>query len=149
MWNLGFGFVHFWMGAPMKWIALIVAAVVLVPALMAFSAGGAKEEAGMKKEIYHVVALKFKASATPDQIKEVEQAFEALKTKVPGVTSLHWGTNVSAEQRNKGFTHAFVLTFGSEKDRDTYLTHPAHKEFGKIAGPSIDDVFVIDFWSHE
>jgi hypothetical protein len=40
-----------------------------------------------------------------------------------------------------------VLTFASEKDRDDYIVDPAHKEFGKLVGPVIADVFVIDFWS--
>lgn len=129
---------------------MTIAAVllVLVPALSAFAAD-AKEGASQGKELNHVVLIKFKPSATEDQIKRVEQAFSALKTKVPGVTSLRWGTNVSPEHKNKGYTHAFVLTFSSDKDRDVYLTHPAHKDFGKVLGPVLDDVLVIDFWSHE
>ena len=99
--------------------------------------------------LYHVVAIKFKPDAKAEQIKAVETAFAELKTRVPGVTSLNWGTNVSPEQKNKGFTHCFVLTFAAEKDRDTYLTHPAHKAFGKLLGPIVGDVLVIDFWSQE
>lgn len=102
-----------------------------------------------KGALYHVVSIKFKADAKPDQIKAVEEAFAALKTKVPGITSLHWGTNVSPENRNKGYTHCFVLTFSNDKDRDTYLNHPEHKAFGKVLGPVLDDVMVIDFWSKE
>jgi len=59
------------------------------------------------------------------------------------------GTNVSKETRNKGCTHGFILTFKSETDRDTYIDHPAHKEFGKLVGPVLDDVFVIDFWAKD
>ena len=71
------------------------------------------------------------------------------KTKIPGITSLNWGTNVSPEHHDKGFTHCFVLTFASAKDRDTYLTHDEHKAFGKILGPVMADVMVIDFWAKE
>ena len=71
----------------------------------------------------------------------------ALKEKIPGIASLDWGTNVSPEKHDKGFTHCFVLSFASEKDRDAYLPHPAHKAFGKMLGPILDDVMVIDFWS--
>jgi len=105
----------------------------------------ADESAATKGPVYHVVSLKFKEGTTPDQIKAVEEAFRQLKTKIPGVLTLHWGTNISAEKRNKGFTHCFVLTFGSEKDRDAYLVDPAHKAFGQLAGPHLEDVFVIDF----
>jgi len=37
------------------------------------------------------------------------------------------------------------VTFKSEKDRETYITHPDHKAFGKVLGPVLEDVFVIDF----
>jgi hypothetical protein len=120
--------------------------MIMIPALSAIAADAAKD-AGRARELNHVVLIKFKAGATEGQIKAVEQAFAELKQKVPGVTSLHWGTNVSPEKKNKGFTHAFVLTFSSDKDRDTYLNHPAHKDFGKVLGPVLDDVLVIDFWT--
>lgn len=106
--------------------------------------GGGKEG---KRMLYHVVSLKFKPGAKPEQIKAVETAFAQLKTKIPGITSLNWGTNVSPEKHDKGFTHCFVLTFASEKDRDAYLPHPEHKAFGKVLGPVLADVMVIDFWS--
>lgn len=98
-------------------------------------------------KIHHVVCFKFKASASPDDIKRVEQAFAALQEKIPGIESLKWGTNVSKEQRNKGFTHCFILTFKTEKERDGYLEHPEHKAFATLVGPVVDDVFVIDFAS--
>jgi hypothetical protein len=96
-------------------------------------------------KIHHVVCFKFKTTTSPDDIKRVEQAFTALGEKVPGIESLKWGTNVSKEQRNKGFTHCFILTFKTEKERDAYLEHPEHKSFGALVGPMVDDVFVIDF----
>ena len=102
-----------------------------------------------KGALYHVVSIKFKPDAKPEQIKAVEEAFAALNTKVPGITSLHWGTNVSPEKHDKGYTHCFVLTFAADKDRDTYLTHPEHQAFGKVLGPVMADVMVIDFWSKE
>lgn len=92
-----------------------------------------------------MVALKFKSTATTQDIKSTEQAFAALQKKIPGIESLKWGTNVSKEQRSKGFTHCFVLTFKSEKERDAYLEHPEHQAFVKLVTPLADDVFVIDF----
>jgi hypothetical protein len=109
----------------------------------------ADEPAKEGKTLYHVVSLKFKDGATAEQLKPAEEAFAALKDKIPGITSLHWGTNVSPENKNKGFTHCFVLTFSSAKDRDAYLTHPDHKAFGKVLGPVVADVMVIDFWSKD
>ncbi|HVY70023.1 MAG TPA: Dabb family protein [Verrucomicrobiae bacterium] len=109
----------------------------------------AGKKAGKTKagKLHHVVSFKFKSSATADQIKQVVEAFEALKTKIPQIASLKWGTNVSPEKHDKGFTHMWVLTFNSQQARDEYLVHPAHKEFGQMLGPILDDVFVIDFWA--
>ncbi len=113
--------------------------------IIAFLMLGVAGTATAAAKIHHVVCFKFKTTATPQDIKQVEQAFAALQEKIPGIESLKWGTNVSKEQRNKGFTHCFILTFKSEKERDIYLEHPEHKAFGTLVGPLVDDVFVIDF----
>src|SRR5947209_18868738 len=86
-------------------------------------------------KLQHVVSFKFKAAAAPADIKKVETAFEALKKKIPEIVSLEWGTNVSKEKKDKGFTHCFVLSFKTEKDRDTYIAHQDDKDLGKILGP--------------
>jgi hypothetical protein len=127
-------------------IALAVSFLTVAPSRA--TAADAPANQG-KKMLYHVVAIKFKPEAKPEQVKAVETAFGELKNKIPGITSLNWGTNVSPEQKNKGFTHCFVLTFATEKDRDAYLPHPEHKAFGKVLGPIVGDVLVIDFWSQE
>ena len=126
----------------MKTMNIVIAVVVLLG--MALS-GFAADASGKKGKLRHVVAFKFKETATPEQIKEVEQAFRALKGKIHEVGSLEWGTNVSKENRDKGFTHCFIVTFKNEKDRDAYLVHPEHKKFVDLALPVIADVFVLDF----
>jgi hypothetical protein len=131
----------------MKTLTLVTA--VAMSLMFAASTRAAEAPAQGKPMLYHVVAIKFKPEAKPDQIKAVETAFAELKTRIPGIVSLNWGTNVSPEQKNKGFTHCFVLTFGTEKERDVYLVHPEHKAFGKLLGPIVGDVLVIDFQSHE
>ncbi|MCX6881303.1 MAG: Dabb family protein [Verrucomicrobia bacterium] len=100
---------------------------------------------GKKSVLRHVVAFKYKTSATADQIKAVEKAFSALPSKISEIKGFEWGLNNSPENRNKGCTHGYILTFTSEKDRDAYIIHPDHKIFGGLVGPLLDDVFVIDF----
>ena len=121
----------------MKIFAAIFSAILL---------SGMIVNANAADKLQHVVCFKFKSTATAQDIKQVEQAFQALKQKIPQIVTLEWGTNVSKEQWNKGFTHCFIVSFKSEKDRDTYIEHPEHKAFVKVAGPVLDDVFVIDFW---
>jgi hypothetical protein len=100
-----------------------------------------------KGKLRHVVAFKFKESASKADIKKVEDAFANLRNEIRTIVSFEHGLNNSPEKLNKGCTHGFILTFNSEKDRDEYLVAPAHKEFGKLVGPLLDDVFVIDFWA--
>src|SRR6266536_4598044 len=122
----------------------------LVPILLVGLALALVVSGGEKPgKLRHVVAFKFKDSTSTEKIKEVENAFRDLKQKIKEIQDYEWGTNVSKENRNKGCTHGFILTFKSEKDRDTYIDHPAHKDFGKLLGPVLDDVFVIDFRATE
>ena len=102
-----------------------------------------------KKMLRHVVLFKFKDAATPAQVKEVEDAFRKLPSQIKEIKSLEWGTNNSPEGLAQGFTHAFFVTFESEAAREVYLPHPAHKAFGKVLGPYLDKVLVIDYWTQE
>ena len=101
------------------------------------------------KMLRHVVLFKFKDSATSSQVQEVENAFKALPSKIKEIKGFEWGTNNSPENLNQGLTHCFFLSFESEKDRDAYLPHPAHKEFGKLLGPYLDKVVVVDYWAKD
>jgi len=98
------------------------------------------------KALRHVVLFKFEDGTTPEQVKQVEDAFRALPSKINLIRSFEWGTNVSPENLNQGYTHCFFLTFASDQDRDAYLVHPAHKEFGKLLTPYLDKVTVVDYW---
>ncbi|WP_409017755.1 Dabb family protein [Dyadobacter sp. CY323] len=129
----------------MNFKLLLVAATLLFGS-MAFVS---PENPAPKKMLRHVVLFKFKDSATPAQVKEVEEAFKALPSKIKQIKSLEWGTNNSPEGLNQGFTHAFFVTFESEADRAIYLPHPDHKAFGKVLGPHLDKVLVVDYWTQE
>ena len=120
--------------------------VVLICALLV---SGIIMNASAADKLNHVGCFKFKTTAAPADIKKVEEAFQALPKQISQVQSLEWGANVSKEKRDKGFTHCFLLSFKSEADRDAYIEHPAHKAFGKLVGPVLDDVFVLDFWAKD
>jgi len=114
--------------------------------VFAFAAGAAD---GAKGKLFHCVSFKFKEDVTDAQKKEVAKAFAALKTSIPQIMSLDYGTNVSKEKFDKGFTHMFVLTFANEADRDVYIGHAEHKKFGSMLGGKLAEggVFVVDFVS--
>jgi len=100
-----------------------------------------------KPLLRHVVLFSFKEESSASDIAKVEEAFIGLPAKIPQIIDFEWGTNNSPEGLNKGLTHCFFLTFESEADRDIYLPHPAHKEFGSVLGPHLKDVTVVDYWT--
>lgn len=128
----------------------VLLGIALASATIALTTMAADSASGKKGgKLRHVVAFKFKETATPDDIKKVETAFRDLKKKIKEIQDYEWGINNSPEGLNKDCTHGFILTFKNEKDRQTYLDHPDHKEFGKLVGPLLGDVFVIDFFVQE
>lgn len=117
----------------------------LAAGLLLAGVTAATPTATARGKLVHLVSFKFKDAEDKAGIRKVEEAFAALPGKIPQIASFEWGTNVSPEKHDKGFTHAFILTFRTEKERDEYLVHPAHQEFGKLVGPVLADVFVVDF----
>ncbi len=100
-----------------------------------------------QKVLRHVVLFKFKDQTSQEKLTEIENAFVALKGKIPVIQDFEWGTNVSVEGTNQGFTHCFFLTFRSEEDRNTYLPHHDHKVFVELLAPHLDKVCVVDYWT--
>jgi hypothetical protein len=125
-----------------KAITCLLFLIAVVPALRAQNASPVKE-----KLLRHVVLFKFKDASSAADVKKVEDAFRELPSKVPEVKGFEWGTNNSPENLNQGFTHCFFVSFQSEKDREVYLPHPAHKAFVEVLKPHIDKVLVIDYWA--
>ncbi len=98
-------------------------------------------------QLRHVVLFKFKETSSAEEVQQVEEAFNALPSKISEIKGYEWGMNNSPENLNKELTHCYLLTFSSEADRDTYLTHPDHLAFGDIVGPHLADVLVVDYWT--
>jgi hypothetical protein len=105
------------------------------------------QESKDEKVLRHVVLFKFKETSSEADVKKVIDAFAALPKKIDAIKDFEWGTDNSPEGKAAGFTHCFLLTFSDEKGRDEYLPHPDHKEFGKLVGPHLDKVLVVDYWT--
>ena len=128
----------------MKKLFAVIFAMITMATIT--QAQGSKE-AG--KVLRNVVLFKFKDSSPAADVKKVEEAFRSLPGKISEIKSFEWGLNNSPEKLNQGLTHCFFLTFSSEKDRDNYLVHPAHQEFGKLVGDKLDKVTVVDYWAEK
>lgn len=117
----------------------LIAITALVCLMTSFQAAGA--EAPYR----HVVLFKFKDTATAAEVQELEKAFGQLAQKIETVKAFEWGTNVSPEGLNDGFTHCFFVTFADKAGLEVYLPHPAHQEFVGKLKPLLDKVCVVDY----
>jgi quinol monooxygenase YgiN len=93
----------------------------------------------------HVVFFKFKETASTEQVKDLEKAFINLAGKIDTVKAFEWGTNVSPEGLNDGFTHCFLITFADKTGLESYLPHPEHQAFVSKLKPLLEKVCVIDY----
>jgi hypothetical protein len=118
---------------------------ILVALLMSVSAMAQ----AVKKELRHVVLFGWKAGADTAAINGVVAAFKALPTQITTIKSFEWGVNNSPENLNQGLTHCFFVTFASEKDRNDYLVHPAHKAFTQLLPDVMEKVTVLDYWAQQ
>ncbi|MCA9216828.1 MAG: Dabb family protein [Planctomycetales bacterium] len=98
------------------------------------------------RELKHAVFFKFTDDTPAEKVKELEDAFAALPSKIPAIKDFEWGTNNSPEKHDDGFTHCFMVTFDSEEGREEYLPHAEHQAFVEAIKPSLDNVRVLDFW---
>ena len=128
-------------------VITLSAAFLALALVLIFSGSGEAAGDAPAQVLRHVVLFKFNDDATPAQIRAVETAFCRLPSATGLILDFEWGTNVSPEGLDRGYTHCFFMTFKSEEDRDAYLPHPAHKEFGDILRPHLDQVTVIDYWT--
>ena len=107
---------------------------------------GEAQQKSPSKALRHVVMFGW-ADGTPQQdIDRIVSAFSELPSKIREINGFEWGINNSPEGLNQGLTHCFFLTFKSEKDRDSYLVHPAHQAFVKALVPAPAKVTVLDYW---
>src|SRR5688572_115514 len=121
--------------------------VCTLAAILSFSASVMSQS--LKKELRHVVLFGWKANADTAAIKGIVAAFSALPSQIKTIKAFEWGVNNSPEKLNQGLTHCFLLTFATEKDRDDYLVHPAHKVFTQLLPNVLDKVTVMDYWAQQ
>ena len=95
--------------------------------------------------IRHILLIKFKEHAELSEIEKLKALFEAMPSKVEGVTSIEWGLNDSPENKNQGYSHSVLMTFDDEAGRQNYLPHPEHDALKEVFRPLLDDIIVFDY----
>jgi len=95
--------------------------------------------------IRHILLVKFKSKAGSKAILEVLKNFEAIPSKIDGLSSVEWGENNSLEKLNDDFSHCIQMTFESEAARQHYLPHPAHEALKDKFIDVLEKVVVSDY----
>jgi ABC-type glycerol-3-phosphate transport system substrate-binding protein len=103
--------------------AFALAASTLISAANKYEAPGS---------IMHVVTVKWKETATPEQRQAALQGVRKMAEQIPGITRV-WIKGTKVQPRD--FNDAFVVEFRDKAAADLYVDHPAHREWEKIYLP--------------
>jgi hypothetical protein len=110
---------------------------------------GKPEKARKDRELKHALFLKFKDTATGEQVKEVEQLIAKLPSQCDTIKAFEWGKNNSTEKHDDGFTHAFMFTFDDIKGLKAYASTPEHKAALEKIMAAAEKGRVFDFWTKD
>ena len=94
----------------------------------------------------HVVLLGFKADISKTQIQAIQDSFIRMAEQIEQTYDFEWGTNISSNNRNQGFTHFFVITFLAQEDLEQYQVHPIHEQLKADTIPYVEKLLVIDYF---
>lgn len=86
------------------------------------------------KSVIHVVSVKWKAEATPEQVKAALDGVHALQKTYPGITRV-W-TNTIKKQGD--WSAVFVMEFKDEQALKDYAKSPAQEAWYKLYLPIRD-----------
>jgi len=89
------------------------------------------------KTVIHVINVKWKEDATPEQIKAAVDAAHQLPSKYPGIKRV-WTTNLKY-QGQEGFKQAIVMEFESEDSLKKYADSAAQQWWYKLYLPVRDE----------
>jgi len=89
------------------------------------------------KTVIHIINVKWKDDATPEQIKAAVDAAHQLPSKYPGIKRV-WTRNIKY-QGQEGYKQAIVMEFESEDALKKYDNSPAQQWWYKVYLPVRDE----------
>ena len=102
-----------------------------------FAVGALFAQMTTPESVIHVVTLKWKADATPEQIAAALKGVETIAETYDGVTRV-WTRSIKAQGQESGVTAAFVMEFKDEQALKDYTDSDAQKEWYKVYLPVRD-----------
>jgi Stress responsive A/B Barrel Domain len=110
---------------------------------------GKPEKKRADRELKHALFLKFKESATAEEVKAVAEALAKLPSQCDTIKAFEWGKNNSPEKHDEGFTHCFMFTFHDAEGLKAYALAPAHTAVVEKIRAVSEKARVLDFWTKE
>ncbi len=107
--------------------------------LLTFGAGNLAAQAE-PKTVIHVVTVKWKAEAKPEQIKAALDGVKALPKAYKGITRV-WTKSIKVQG---GKANAFVMEFVDAQALKDYTDSPAQKEWYKVYLPIREESTTFD-----
>jgi hypothetical protein len=94
--------------------------------------------------VQHVVLMKLNSDASDSAVETARVGILGLAERIPGISKIVWGANVSPEGIGQGYGLGFIVTFDSISVRDGYLPHPEHLAVVPSIRAISDGVLVFD-----
>lgn len=114
-------------------IAIMVGMNKILAAVLCFCLLSGLAKAQAPKTVLHIINVKWKEDATPEQIKAAVDAVHQLPSKYPGIKRV-WTKNLKY-QGQEGFNQAIVMEFESEDSLKKYADSAAQQWWYKIYLP--------------
>lgn len=90
---------------------------------------------GKPTSVIHVVTVRWKKEATPEQIKAALDGVEKVAASYPGIKNV-WVKTLKVQ--GQGYNNAFVMEFASKEALDKFTGSEAQKEWYKAYLPIRD-----------
>jgi len=87
--------------------------------------------------VVHVVTVKWKDGATPEQIQKALDGVEKLAADYTGIRNV-WTRSIKVQGTEADVTHAFVMEFASEQALKDYSGSDAQKRWYRVYLPIRD-----------
>lgn len=91
----------------------------------------------------HVVFMKFKPTATEEDILDLEKALGALPEAIPEIKGYEFGRDIVKSERS--YDLALVSTFESLETMKRYQVHPDHVLVLEKVKKLVESILVVDF----
>lgn len=90
----------------------------------------------------HIVMMTFNKELTPPLKDQLEIRFKRIPAQCDGIERFDFVDNMS--RSSKGYTHALVSVFSSQKACDDYRVSAAHENLMIDLQPHIKEILVLD-----